>query len=231
MDSVILDDIRARLPLDDLRKRLRIRDDSPWAAELERLVREAGSIARPKAMAGVAYIDERGDDFVVVDGVRFSSRVLAVNLQQTHRVFPHLATCGAELYAWANGIDDVLHRYWADVICEVAMRSARAAVLDYLQERYRPGELSRMGPGSLADWPIEEQVPLFRLLGDTEAAIGVRLTDSLLMVPTKTVSGIFFGGAGSFESCALCPRASCPDRRAPYDPALYDSRYRQRLAR
>ena len=42
----------------------------------------------------------------------------------------------------------------------------------------------------MADWPIEEQQPLFRLLGDTERAVGVRLTDSMLMVPTKSVSGI-----------------------------------------
>jgi len=38
-----------------------------------------------------------------------------------------------------------------------------------------------MNPGSLEDWPLTEQRVLFALLGDPQAAIGVRLTDSLLM--------------------------------------------------
>ena len=36
------------------------------------------------------------EDSVVVDGITFKSRVLRVNLEQTHRVFPYLATCGTE---------------------------------------------------------------------------------------------------------------------------------------
>ncbi len=227
MEGRILDDVPAKLPWDDLRKRLHVKEESPQAAELQQLIREAESVARPKALCGVAYIDDRGDDYVVIDGVRFSSRVLAVNLEGIHRVFPYLATCGTELEAWANSLDDVLHHYWSEAIREAAMRNAVAAALDYLQESYRLGETSRMNPGSLPDWPLEEQLPLFRLLGDTESAVGVRLTDSLLMVPTKTVSGIRFGASGGFESCMLCPRPSCPNRRAPYDPALYDSRYRR----
>ena len=46
------------------------------------------------------------------------------------------------------------------------------------------------------------------------------LTDTFLMVPIKSVSGIFFPTEVSFESCQLCPRENCIGRRAPYDPAL-----------
>jgi hypothetical protein len=56
--------------------------------------------------------------------------------------------------------------------------------------------------------------------------VGVRLTDSCLMMPTKSVSGIRFPTETSFESCQLCPRDDCPGRRAPYDSGLYDRRYR-----
>jgi hypothetical protein len=84
-----------------------------------------------------------------------------------------------------------------------------------------------MAPGSLTDWPLREQRPLFALLGDTEALVGVRLTDSCLMLPNKSVSGIRFPTEKHFESCQLCPRPDCPGRRAPYDADLYDRRYRQ----
>jgi hypothetical protein len=85
-----------------------------------------------------------------------------------------------------------------------------------------------MNPGSLADWPIGQQVPLFSLLGDTERAVGVRLSSSLLMIPRKSVSGFQFPSEETFASCQLCPRSVCPNRRAPYDNALFEEKYQVR---
>ena len=82
-----------------------------------------------------------------------------------------------------------------------------------------------MNPGSLADWPLEEQRHLFRLLGEPRKAIGVELTESFLMVPIKSVSGLRFPSGAHYENCQLCPRDPCPGRRAPYDPDLYERRY------
>jgi predicted transcriptional regulator len=65
------------------------------------------------------------------------------------------------------------------------------------------------------------------MLGDTQAAIGVELLSSLLMQPTKTVSGIVFPTEETFASCQLCPRQGCPNRRAPYDPDLFEAKYRE----
>ena len=70
-------------------------------------------------------------------------------------------------------------------------------------------------------WPIEQQRELFALLGDVEGLIGVRLTASFLMVPTKSVSGLRFASAAEFYSCQLCRREKCPGRRAPFDRALW----------
>ncbi len=66
---------------------------------------------------------------------------------------------------------------------------------------------------------------LFALLGDVRSAIGVELTDSLLMVPRKSVSGILFVAEETFASCQLCPRQDCPNRRAPYDAGLFERKY------
>jgi hypothetical protein len=227
VEVTVLDQVPAQWSSEDLQRRLHIRPESPQARELAGLIDEAAEIAHPKALGGIAYVEERGDDYVVVDGVRFTSRVLAVNLAETHRVFPYVATCGVELEEWAAGFDDPLQRFWSEAIRDAAMRCALQAIFAHTDAIYQPGETSRMNPGSLADWPIEEQVPLFRLLGDPEAKIGVQLTPSMLMVPSKSVSGIRFGAAGTFESCMLCPRPICPNRRAPYDPTLYEQRYRQ----
>lgn len=96
-------------------------------------------------------------------------------------------------------------------------------------EGHRLGGTSTMAPGSLGDWPIQQQKPLFQLLGDTEAMIGVRLTESFLMLPSKSVSGIWFPTQTRFESCQLCPGQRCPNRRAPHAPELFEKRYEKQL--
>ena len=233
MDTTVLDPIAFRLDFEELRKTLRIRPGSGMEDDLLRLAEEAEALARPKALYKIAYIDSRNEDCVVVDGVTFKSRVLRVNLEEVHRVFPYVATCGPELDEWARSIEDMLQNFWADTIKEMALRQARAALLEHLKATYRLGETSAMSPGSLADWPIQQQRPLFQLLGSLEhtdgisflPAIGVRLTDSFLMIPNKTVSGIRFPTETSFESCQLCPREGCPNRRAAYDPHLWEEKY------
>jgi len=47
--------------------------------------------------------------------------------------------------------------------------------------------------------------------------VGIELTESLLMVPQKSVSGVRFANAHDYVNCRLCPRENCPNRRAPRD--------------
>lgn len=225
MEPVILREMGLEIDRPALQDELRIKDGTSAAGSFERLVAEALEVARPKAMYGLAFIEARTGDQVIIDGVTFKSRVLSVNLEDVHRVFPFVVTCGAEVHDWANAIDDILQRFWADRIMDAALNIARQVLEDHLQERFGLGGMSRMNPGSLADWPLQEQRPLFALLGDPEAAIGVRLTESLLMVPVKSVSGICFPTETSFASCQLCPRPECPSRRASYDKTLHTTKY------
>ncbi|MBN1640672.1 MAG: vitamin B12 dependent methionine synthase [Anaerolineae bacterium] len=225
MDSVIIDDIPFRADRAALAQRLRIAADSEHAHEFDRLVAGAEAVARPKALYRLGFIDERGDDYVVVDGTTFRSRILTVNLAEVHRVFLYVATCGAEIERWAQGLDDLLHRYWADAIQESALRSASRALHRALVERHQPGKTATMAPGSLSEWPLSEQRALFASLGNVREAIGVTLTDSMLMTPAKSISGIRFPTVESFESCQLCARVHCPGRRAPYDSELYALKY------
>lgn len=221
----VLDNIPFEPDIPWLVKRLRIKEESVHYQELSRLLDEARAIAHPRAFYRVSYIQNRGDDWVEIEGEQFSSRVLRVNLENTHRIFPYLATCGMELQEWADGIDDMLLNYWAEVVKEAALFCAVRALFEDMEGRYRPGRTASMSPGSLQDWPIQQQVPLFKVFNSYSSAVGVNLTESLLMVPTKSVSGIRFSTETNFESCQLCPREGCPGRRAIFDPELYDSRY------
>lgn len=228
MDSIILDNIPLQIDLGGLMRTLHVKEQSGYTDELKQMVRAAQQIGRPKTVFKIAYIESRGEDSITADGLIFTSRVLRINLEQIHRIFPYIATCGMELEEWAQSQKDLLQRFWAEAINEWVAISAVRFLEEYLVERYQVGKISTMNPGSL-DWPIQEQITLFKLLGDPEASIGVRLTDSLLMIPTKSVSGIWFSSETSFTTCQLCPREHCTGRRAPYDRDLYERKYRKRI--
>ena len=91
---------------------------------------------------------------------------------------------------------------------------------DHLKQIYALEKTAFMAPGSLPNWPIGQQKPLFKLLGDVKSSIGVELTESLLMLPAKSVSGIYFPTETSFFSCQLCPRERCDSRKAKYNEKL-----------
>ena len=227
MNFTVIDAIPFQPERATLLRRLRVKEDSPYVGDVQRLADEAQKIARPKALYKVAFIDAREDDAVVIDGVKFTSPVLSVNLEPVYRVFPYVATCGVELDDWAHAQEDMLFQYWADLIKEMALREAVQTLNAHMTEQYGLGKMAAMAPGSLADWPLPQQRPLFTILGDVEGAIGVELSDSFLMSPNKTVSGLRFATADDFASCQLCPREKCPGRRAPYDDTLYDRKYRK----
>ena len=177
--------------------------------------------ARPRALFAEAFIEGRGEESVTIDGVRYSSRVLARNLADLHRVFPYIASCGPEIDEAVEAGGDSLTQYWIDAIKTEALAAAREFLVDHLMRSFATGKLSSMNPGSGdADvWPIQEQKLLFDYMGDTEAMAGVRLTSSCLMIPNKSVSGILFPREVTFTTCSLCHREKCPGRRAEFEPS------------
>ena len=225
MDPVILAGYSPQIDAPALASRLHVRAGSDAARELEMLIREAEGVARPKAIYRVAAITGRDETGVEIEGVRMSSRVLTVNLENAYRVFAYVATCGKEVDAWASTMDDLLRQFWGEAIKEAVLRSATRYLNTHLNDRFQLGKTSTMNPGSLLDWPLREQRPLFSLLGDPESSIGVSLASSYLMLPNKSVSGIRFPVETTFESCQLCNMQDCPGRRAPFEKDLYDNKY------
>lgn len=227
MDIIVLDSFPFDIDIDALFKRIHMAREDDYAEQVMNLVEAARRIARPKVLYKQASVDEKGEDYVVVDGVRLDSRILRINLDSVYRVFPYVCTCGKELEEWAESLEDLLERFWADEIMKMALEEATRAFIRHLDDTFHLGKTSSMNPGSLEDWPITQQPQLFSILEDPKLHIGVELTDSYLMIPTKSVSGIQFATETNFENCKLCARENCPGRRAPYD-ALLHAKYKKK---
>jgi hypothetical protein len=184
------------------------------------LLTAAHSVMAAKAVYRVSYIELRREDCVVIDGVTFRSRVLRKHFDKVERVFPYVVTLGSGVEALEKASGDAVEKYYLDLIGNAAVVKAREHLKDTLGKRYGLEGLSYLGPGQLKDWPLEEQKPLFSLLGDVESAVGVGLSESLLMIPRKSLSGIYFPTEIPFMACQLCARENCPSRKARYDEKL-----------
>ena len=215
----VLDSIPVIFSVERIVDGLHIRGSNEYVTRIVReLVDQVAKIAHPKAMYSISRITNREGNSIEIDGVPFTSHVLSKNLATVNRVFVYVATCGIEIdNIKLSPSSDLLRDYCMDTIKHFTLTTAIKYLIQHWERRYQLGKMSHMNPGSLADWPVSQQRSLFRVLGDVDGNIGVRLTDDMVMVPAKSVSGIYFATDTDFESCQLCPLEKCPGRRAPYD--------------
>jgi hypothetical protein len=214
----ILNPIPVQVDLHSLQKSARV----PEAEEkrLSALLAAAHSVMAAKAVYKVSYIDAKAEDSLIIGGVLFKSKVLRKHFDKVERVFPYVVTIGPGVETLEKASGDAVEKYYLDLIGNAGVIKAREHLKNTLSKRYGLEGLSYLGPGQLKDWPLDEQKPLFSLLGEVESAVGVSLSESLLMIPRKSLSGIYFPTEIPFMACQLCARESCPSRRARYDEKL-----------
>jgi len=216
---ITLEHIPVSLDFEEIKRRLHMEQRGDWGPG-QSLIETAQSLISAKAAYKVCFIEAKREGAIVIDGIRLTSKVLRKNVDKAERVFPYVITIGNKLEEKSRACEDLLEQYYLDTIGNVALHLARKYLEDHLLSTYALGGLSYMSPGSLHDWPIENQRPLFSILGDVEASIGVRLEENFLMIPTKSLSGIYFPTEIRFYTCQLCPRKDCEARRAAYDENL-----------
>lgn len=198
--------------------------------ELEEQVRDllerSREAARPKAVYRVVPVDECAGGRVVIGGQSFRSDALGENLKGTERVVAYVATCGAEIDALDLSPYDPIAEYWFSILKERALRAVTARLHEAVERDLGFTDLSQMNPGSAnADvWPIAQQRPLFALFDGATDEIGVQLTESHLMIPDKSVSGVMFTSTTGYVNCHVCDRENCPNRRAPFLGSLTAAR-------
>jgi len=219
-ERFVVNNIPVRVEFDEIKDKLLLDDQDDIDLVYPNFMK-AVQIAKPKAVCKVVYVEDIDDDLVTISGTTFRSAIMASNFKDAHRMFAYVATCGAEVDLWSREQGDYFMSLWLDMIKEMILTDAMTQFADIVTGKYSIDRYSTMNPGSGdADvWPIAQQRPLFDLIGDVQKDIGVVLTDSFLMIPTKSVSGILFPSESGYVNCEVCTRKNCRGRRAPYNPA------------
>lgn len=220
MIEMIFDDIPFRVDMGAVANKAGIdpEDDDLYPLLMD-LAKRAQAVARPKSVIKAVTVSHEDGRVSAIGDKPFSSVILDKNLSEHDCVFAYVVTCGLELDEVDTG-GDALVEYWLDAIRLQAVGAAMKHVTEYVKDHYRIKKIARLNPGSLPQWPISEQTKLFAVIGDVKAAIGVTLTDSFLMRPLKSVSGLMYETEKEYENCMLCRRFDCPGRRADFDEMM-----------
>ncbi|NSW52734.1 MAG: vitamin B12 dependent methionine synthase [Anaerolineae bacterium] len=223
MENIVLE-VPFQLDPERLLKKMKIRS-AENAEEFLELVDMVQHIAVPKVLYRTAFIEARGDAAVTINGVTFRSTAMVHNLSEVQRVFPYIATCGTEVDQLGIDPSDFVRQSWLHYIKLELLTFCHPLLRTVLEEGFQVGKLASMNPGSgeASVWTINQQKGLFSLFGDVQALVGVRLTESFLMVPEVSVSGILFETEKNYANCQLCQRKDCPNRRAAFDATLWES--------
>ena len=94
---------------------------------------------------------------------------------------------GVERYLSSLADISVTDRYFADAVASAYIESACDRLQQIVEDRFG-GSTGRFSPG-YGDLPIEFQIPLLERI-DAKRRLGISLTNSMLMIPGKSISGI-----------------------------------------
>ncbi len=224
---VILDNIKLEIPQEIGRNFLEKVMGAAINAPMERLLNEKTSLCVqsivPKAIYDRFEIDRVDGDLVyfesgnIFDGPNISKILTGSKI--------------AILYIFSLGdrVDEIINKesQSGDTLATIIMDTITTSLLEILgdfvggkikkegKEQQNWGATCAYSPGQYK-WTIEEQKKLFEMVDGKR--IGVELNESYLMVPFKSVSGVYgFGPKDRIDktrvACDLCPRENCIGRR------------------
>lgn len=187
---------------------------------VEECLAELLEAASPKSVTREFPLKLLPDNEIDFTCFRTRSGNLSKNLQDCERVILFAATLGA-------GVDVLIRRYNRIQMSKaVILQAAAAAVIEEycdevnakLKEDYEARGLwlrPRFSPG-YGDFPLDSQTPVLTVL-EAGKRIGITLTDSLLMAPSKSVTAVIGVSKKPHRcelgGCEVCNKTDCAYRR------------------
>jgi hypothetical protein len=217
----VIEDIPLKLEIQKVMLRMLVRGEKPgFEKEASKLVKMVQAVARPRAAYKISRINGKTRGSLTIDGTRFSSYLLRINLDKTDTVFPYAVTTGSELDALHLPVGTSSRSYCLEILKGMVLVEATDYLRDYLLERYHLDYLFSLSPGEYQAWPVINQGTLLSILGDVKKLIGVTLAADGTTKTSQLTSGLFYYVETKFENCQLCVREPCMMRRVPFSLEL-----------
>ncbi|MFA5470335.1 MAG: hypothetical protein WC230_06495 [Bacteroidales bacterium] len=146
-------------------------------------------------------------------------KILSKELHQTGKTAVFVCTAGeqiGELYRSYLKLGDSLSAFFADLLGTIAVEKTLELLYQKLEQTFLSLGMhtgQAFSPGDCG-WPLAEQAALFSLMPGN--CCGIRLNQSMLMLPQKSLSGIIPLGKNlkrGKHQCSVCSSHNCPYRK------------------
>ena len=214
----VVDHIPVKYNEEELWRELHVETLKQQKKEIASLIEESRELIDPEAVyTYLEVVRIEGNNVHLESGDVLKGVILADMLRCGQKVVPYVATIGPKLEDRASKLaaDNVLLGFLMDKIGNYALKitieNIKSLVEKTLGDKvssFSPGE----GTGKL--FGIEQQAVLFKILQPFNS-IGVRLEPSYLMMPKKSVSGVFAVTGKEYIACQYCPK-KCEDRTSVF---------------
>jgi Vitamin B12 dependent methionine synthase, activation domain len=174
-------------------------------------------------LAGYRILDvqksENRHDGVMIGGSFFAvQKIVASHLRKSEKVLLFVCSIGSGMETWAKKLStegDTTLSYLVDTVASITVEQVADVLHDHIGKHMLARGLkisNRYSPG-YCDWLVSEQHLLFSFL--PAHFCGITLTESALMIPIKSVSGIIGAGAAVKRvdyMCSTCGMKDCTYR-------------------
>lgn len=188
--------------------------DSEFADMLNEVVEAVNSLIHISSSYRFISDFTLGEDSIRIENHTFACGQKVANALADSRCLAVFATTigkgVSDLYAQYMGESDYLSAYWCDLLANHAVNIAMENLKETIRNSHTDSLItSNWGPG-YCGWALTDQRELLALLPDDSRC--VELTDSMLMQPTKSLSGIIGIGKDVVyhkSGCADCMLKDC----------------------
>ncbi len=160
---------------------------------------------------------------LIVGAVKFTAqRIVISQIKKSEKIALFLCTAGPGIGEWSKKLmsdGETLKGYIIDVVGSEIVESAMDSIQSSLEEEMKRQGLyitNRYSPG-YCGWDVAEQQKLFTFF--PQNFCGIRLSDTSLMYPIKSISGVIGIGKEVKKNdypCKLCDDKNCIYRGKRY---------------
>lgn len=186
-----------------------------FSRQIDEILESYRGLCKIRAAYRVVDVSAKKDYSLSVNNIMFDlNKTVTSQLKNAQKLAVFICTIGAQMETWSSQLfseGDGVKAHFVDTIASVAIEKATDVLHDLIEQKMVEKGLSvtnRFSPG-YCGWPVSEQHLLFSFF--PSGSCGIELTESALMLPRKSTSGIMGIGSSVKKEPYFCDRCANND--------------------